>query len=77
VTGYADQRPVASNNSEGGKAQNRRVEVLILPTTVRSNAMAPTIASPTRAAPAQKLSKDGPVGGQTQTQIDRRDAVTK
>jgi chemotaxis protein MotB len=37
VVGYADQRPVASNASESGKAQNRRVEVLILPTTVRSN----------------------------------------
>jgi chemotaxis protein MotB len=35
VVGYADQRPVASNASESGKAQNRRVEVLILPTQVR------------------------------------------
>jgi chemotaxis protein MotB len=35
VVGYADQRPIASNSSESGKAQNRRVEVLILPTTVR------------------------------------------
>lgn len=31
VTGYADQRPVAPNTSEAGKAKNRRVEVLILP----------------------------------------------
>ncbi|HEY1628501.1 MAG TPA: OmpA family protein [Tepidisphaeraceae bacterium] len=36
VVGYADQRPIASNASESGKAQNRRVEVLILPTTVRT-----------------------------------------
>jgi chemotaxis protein MotB len=42
VVGYADQRPIASNASESGKAQNRRVEVLILPTTVRSGA---TVAS--------------------------------
>ncbi|WP_428939038.1 OmpA family protein [Fontivita pretiosa] len=35
VVGYADQRPIASNASESGKAQNRRVEVLILPTTIR------------------------------------------
>lgn len=33
--GYADQRPIASNASESGKAQNRRVEVLILPTQGR------------------------------------------
>ncbi|HEX8523723.1 MAG TPA: OmpA family protein [Tepidisphaeraceae bacterium] len=39
VTGYADQRPIAANISEGDKARNRRVEVLILPTTVRSNAV--------------------------------------
>jgi len=38
VTGYADQRPIASNASESGKASNRRVEVLILPTTVRNGA---------------------------------------
>jgi chemotaxis protein MotB len=77
VTGYADQHPIASNASESGKAQNRRVEVLILPTTVRSNPVAPAMAaSPTKAAPVRKLSKDGPVGGQTQTQIDRS-SVTK
>ena len=37
VVGYADQRPIASNASESGKAQNRRVEVLILPSSVRSS----------------------------------------
>jgi chemotaxis protein MotB len=31
VAGYADQHPVASNATAEGKAQNRRVEVLILP----------------------------------------------
>jgi len=36
VVGYADQRPVASNASESGKQQNRRVEVLILPNQVRN-----------------------------------------
>jgi chemotaxis protein MotB len=36
VVGYADQRPIAPNTTSEGKAQNRRVEVLILPSTVRS-----------------------------------------
>lgn len=32
VAGFADQRPVANNDTTAGKAANRRVEVLILPT---------------------------------------------
>jgi chemotaxis protein MotB len=40
VVGYADLRPIAPNTTMAGKAQNRRVEVLILPSTVRSNAVA-------------------------------------
>jgi hypothetical protein len=48
--GYADQRPIAGNNSESGKAQNRRVEVLILPTQGRSN----LAASPNKSRPAAR-----------------------
>ncbi len=36
VAGFADQRPIASNATSSGQAQNRRVEVLILPTTVHA-----------------------------------------
>jgi len=57
VTGYADQRPVASNASEGGKSQNRRVEVLILPTTVRGGS-SPSIANTGgSSAPKQQATK--------------------
>jgi len=51
VAGCADQRPIASNTSEAGKAQNRRVEVLILPTTVHG-AVAAAPAEPIAARPA-------------------------
>jgi chemotaxis protein MotB len=37
VSGYADTRPIASNATEAGKAQNRRVEILILPTAGHSS----------------------------------------
>jgi chemotaxis protein MotB len=40
VVGYADLRPIAPNTTVAGKAQNRRVEVLILPSTVRSGGVA-------------------------------------
>jgi chemotaxis protein MotB len=79
VTGYADQRPVASNASEGGKQQNRRVEVLILPTTVRSAPVAPAVAgTPRPAAPAQRLNKDtpAPTTGGASTAVDRS-AISK
>ncbi len=49
VVGYADQRPVASNASAAGQAQNRRVEVMILPSSVRGGsnfASAPAAAQP-------------------------------
>ena len=49
VVGYADQHPVASNLTDAGKAQNRRVEILILP-GISTPSVAPAD-TPTEAAP--------------------------
>jgi len=65
VAGYADERPIASNASEQGKAMNRRVEIMLLPTT-SSSRPAPAVVGPaprvvTPAAPRPTLTKDGTV----------------
>ena len=55
VAGCAEQRPAASNTTSQGKQQNRRVEVLILPNTIRTGfakASAPAAAAQPRTAGA-------------------------
>lgn len=54
VVGYADQQPVASNANESGRQQNRRVEVLILPTQARSTATAGAQGAPSGREDANK-----------------------
>lgn len=63
AVGYADQRPIASNATEKGREANRRVEVLILPTQIRSSA-APAAAEtpkPSPQAPANNKDAGAPV----------------
>ena len=59
VVGYADQHPVASNGTDAGRQQNRRVEVLILPTQVKAGAASqPTAAMPMTPAVKPPAGKD-------------------
>ncbi|HEX4795525.1 MAG TPA: OmpA family protein [Humisphaera sp.] len=72
VAGFADQRPVASNATAAGKQQNRRVEVLILPTTVRSTSPGvANISAPRRSSPKPEMNKDATV------ETDRRPILNK
>ncbi|HEY8668205.1 MAG TPA: OmpA family protein [Tepidisphaeraceae bacterium] len=61
VAGYAEQRPVAANDSEANRAKNRRVEVLILPTTSKGPAITSSGIAPHRATAvpaANRMNKD-------------------
>lgn len=70
VVGYADQRPAASNTTSTGQAQNRRVEVLILPTTVRSTVAASE-------APRTGTVKRAPMNKDSSATIDRGPVLNK
>ncbi|QOV87419.1 OmpA/MotB family protein [Humisphaera borealis] len=80
VAGYADQKPVAANDSDANKARNRRVEVFILPTTVSGTPApiapsAPVTMKPVPAKPS--LNKDiTPIQG-GRADVDRGAAINK
>jgi chemotaxis protein MotB len=70
VVGYADQRPTASNATSQGKQQNRRVEVLILPNTVRTGVARTNQPAAARPAARPTLNKDTGSGTGTATTSD-------
>jgi chemotaxis protein MotB len=79
VAGFADQKPVASNDIETNKARNRRVEVFILPTTVGGGSPAPSApAAPITVAPKapgkQGINKDP---GGTTVEVDKKPYLSK
>ena len=58
IAGYADTAPVAANDSEAGRARNRRVDIVILN---RQQALTEPVAAPTPAiAPAARPAPAGP-----------------
>ena len=66
MVGYADQRPVATNGTEAGRSQNRRVEVLVLPTKLSPTDLAvrPTkVVSSGKSPTKTDFNKDGASAG--------------
>jgi len=54
AVGYGEQRPVASNDTREGKSANRRVEVIILPTTIGGTSAMANPVSPQPAVTIQR-----------------------
>jgi chemotaxis protein MotB len=71
VAGYADQQPIASNSSEAGRSQNRRVEIVILPTHSRGGTMRSEAPASGRVS-ARPLDKDS-----MQASNDQRPILSK
>jgi len=76
--GFGDQRPIASNTTTDGQSRNRRVEIMISPTTIKSSPGIAENAAPAPATTAKKatpaLNKDTVSGG---TVIEQKPIITK
>lgn len=60
MVGYADQRPVASNATDSGRAANRRVEVLVMPVKLSAKELAAAPTSGSKSAASVSSSSSSP-----------------
>jgi chemotaxis protein MotB len=63
MVGYADQRPVASNASDSGRAANRRVEVLVMPVKLSTKELAAAPTSGSKSASTASSSSSSKKSG--------------
>ena len=74
--GYADQRPVASNATTAGQARNRRVEVLLLPSTYRAGSGGAVVQTPvTRTPVAPKTAL--PLNKDSAASVEQKPVISK
>ena len=73
ATGYADQKPIASNDTAKGRAQNRRVEIIVVASVADPNvdsAEAVALADRTEEAQSAETSEPVDLSGIDETETD-------